>query len=110
MDYRKKVLEHFGGTVDYEYQSFSKTYDVEYHGQTTADGYEVFMRCEPGNSGVNWDSDVFYYAENCLDSITEDIEQGYNLYICDEIADECGLDHEGYIWFELYEKFIGDDD
>ena len=109
MDYRKKVLEHFGGTFDTEYQAFSKTYNVEYHSQTTADGYEVFMRSENGERRVNWDSDVFYYAESCLDSILEDIEQGYSLYVYDEIAEQCGLDEEGYTWVELYEKFIGYD-
>jgi len=109
MDYKKKVLEHFGATVDYEYQSFSKTYDVQYVGQVTADGFEVFMRSENGERRVNWDADVFYYAESCMDSIIEDLEQGYNLYIYDEIAEECGLDEDGYTWVELYEKFIGND-
>lgn len=109
MDYRKKVLEYFDATLDHEYQSFSKTYDVQYVGQVTADGYEVFHRIENGEKRVDWDADVFYYAESCIHSIIDDLEQGFNIYIFEDIASECGLEEDGYAWEELYEKYIGDD-
>lgn len=109
MDYRKKVLEHFGATVDYEYQSFSKIYDVYYVSQVTADGYEIFNRVENNEKRVNWDADVFYYAESCIDSIMDDLEQGFNIHIYEDIAGECGLEEDGYMWERLYEKYIGND-
>jgi hypothetical protein len=109
MDYRKKVLEYFGATVDHEYQSFSKIYDVQYVGQVTADGYEVFHRIENGEKRINWDADVFYYAESCIDSIVDDLERGCNLYIYEDIASECGLEEDGYMWEDIYNKYIGND-
>ena len=109
MEYRKIVLEHFGSTVDYEYQTFSKSYEVEYNALETSDGYNIYRRYT-GPGSIAWDADIFYYADNMVDLIKEDIRDGLNIFIDEDIAHECGFEEDGDAWQDIFDVYIYRDD
>lgn len=108
MDYKKEVLEHYGSQLETDYDEWSNSqYKIKYVTLSTADSYNIYHRTD-GDSTIYWDSDIFYYAENCTDSIEEDIKEGLCLFVDEEIADECGFGSDegtGWKWEEMYEEF-----
>ena len=105
MNYKKIVLEHYGGCFEHENNNTRSTYDVVYSSINTADGYEIFKRSSKETSEF-LENDLYLYAENCLDDITEEIKDGKHICITEEIAEECGLDEEGNVWQSIYETYI----
>ena len=109
MDYKAKVLEHFGAELETDYDKYqSGRYDIEYTCVTTADDYQIYHRTD-GGSSIFYDQDLFYYADGCIERILEDLEEGLKLFVDAEIAEECGLEEEGYVWEELYGKYVEED-
>lgn len=113
MDYKAKVLEYYGSEFETDYGRWSDNkHQIKYTSITTADGYEIFNRND-GGSTIFYDEDLFYYSENCLDSIVDDIKEGLRLFVDEEIADNCGLGSDegtSWQWQELYEEFYEEDE
>jgi len=113
MDYKAKVLEFYGSELETDYDKWStNTYQIKYTPISTADDYQIFNRND-GGSSIFYDEDLFYYAENCTDSIEEDIKDGLSLFVDEEIADECGFgsdEGKDWRWEELYEEISQDED
>jgi len=113
MSFKQKVLDHFECTLTEGYDNFetSKTHDVSYITITLADGYEIYRR-DDGDTGIYWDSDFYYYAENMNDILLEDISSGgKRIFVDDEILEAVGLDSDdSWGWEELYLEKVKEDD
>ena len=102
-DYKKIVCEHYGAVVQDDWADSLQ--DVQYLVLNTADGYNIYQRYT-GEKHIDFDSEVYYYADSLGDMIKEDIEAGNRIFLDPEIAEECGFEHDGWQWEQYYEKLV----
>ena len=68
MTLKETVLEYYDTKIDATFE-LTPSYTVQFHEIPTADGYSIYRRYTAGESGIMWDSDIFYYPENMADDI-----------------------------------------
>ena len=100
-DAMKIVLEHFDATLKSSWESYC---DVYYYTETTADGYEVWIRTHEENK-VCVSEDVYYYDNDWLEDLAEHIRDGYTIHIDDAHYGDCTFTE---VIEELYEDYFND--
>jgi len=105
MTLKETVLDYYDTKIDTTFE-LTPHYDVQFIETPTADGYSIYRRYCPGESGIMWDADVFYYPENMADDIKDTIrEHNHCLLIDEDILEAIGADEpDGYFWEEMYEE------
>ena len=81
--------------------------EITYEPFSTFDGYEIYIRLVNRDwSQVFSEESIVMYAEGFTDAIHDDLRNsGSAIYICEEVAEACGFDDDGYEWERLYEYF-----
>lgn len=106
IDYKAEVLKHYDVEVYTDPNDIGKC-DITYEPFSTLDGYEIYIRLVNRDwSKVFSEESIVMYAEGFADSIYDDLRnEGSAIYICEEVAEACGFDDDGYEWERLYEYF-----
>lgn len=103
MNYRKKVLEHFGAKL---HDDVDSTVDYSYETCWTNDSYEVYIRLKNGKyEHIAIEEDVYYYAESLSSVIWEDIMAGMTIYVDSEILDILDMENpKSSTWRDEWEQ------
>ena len=95
--YRKLVLNYFEGEV---YNEWNANVEFEVYETTTTDGYIVYVAKQPDDEEIVSEN-VFYYDHELPEIVKDTIENGVDMYIDDELADDIYLD-------EIFEEILAD--
>jgi predicted peroxiredoxin len=95
--YRKLVLDYFEGEI---YNEWTPSAEFEVYETTTADGYAIYVAKSQEDEEVISEN-VFYYDHELPEIVKDAIENGVNMSIDDELANDIYLD-------EIFEEILAD--